>query len=148
MTGSPSNRPRSAHNRGVRRQCGAAFLEFALTVPVLLMFITGIIQFGYIFAAYITLRNGATVAARYYALDQHDSVKAHVVLEETVKTMMPTTDRLTAVYDDDVEIRDSGNNLVATAYGVYATYQLPLIFPYRIFFSSGTVTLSATSIMR
>jgi Flp pilus assembly protein TadG len=51
----------------LRREDGQALVEFAIVVPLLLMLLTGIIQFGLVFNKYITLtdaaRNGAQTLA-------------------------------------------------------------------------------------
>lgn len=51
----------------LRQEDGQALVEFAIVVPLLLMLVTGIIQFGLVFNKYITLtdaaRNGAQTLA-------------------------------------------------------------------------------------
>jgi Flp pilus assembly protein TadG len=51
-----------------RREQGAAALEFALVVPLLLAFLFGAIQFGFVFAQKASLANGARQAARLGAV--------------------------------------------------------------------------------
>ena len=53
---------RSAMRR--RKDTGAAAVEFALVLPILLALVFGIIYFGYIFAAQISLNSSARDAAR------------------------------------------------------------------------------------
>src|SRR5438034_1285167 len=52
----------------VRVEEGQNIVEFALLLPVLMWILMGIIQFGFIFAIYITLNNSAREASRrgYY----------------------------------------------------------------------------------
>jgi Flp pilus assembly protein TadG len=51
----------------LRREDGQSLVEFAIVLPLLLMLVTGIIQFGFLFNKYITLtdaaRNGAQTLA-------------------------------------------------------------------------------------
>ena len=47
-----------------RKDTGAAAVEFALVLPILLTLVFGIINFGYIFATQISLNNSARDAAR------------------------------------------------------------------------------------
>jgi Flp pilus assembly protein TadG len=47
-----------------RKDSGAAAVEFALVLPILLALVFGIIYFGYIFAAQISLNSSARDAAR------------------------------------------------------------------------------------
>lgn len=52
-----------------RDQRGAAAVEFALVLPVLLLVMFGIINFGVVFAQQISLSNGARQGARYAVTD-------------------------------------------------------------------------------
>lgn len=51
---------------------GAAAVEFALVVPILLLILIGIINFGFVFAQQISLNNAARQAARYAVVDGRD----------------------------------------------------------------------------
>ena len=53
--------PTAAHTR---REAGAAAVEFALVLPILLALIFGMVNFGFIFAAQISLNSSARDAAR------------------------------------------------------------------------------------
>lgn len=48
-----------------RRRKGQSLAEFAITLPILLILVFGIIEFGRIFQAWVTLQNSARDAARY-----------------------------------------------------------------------------------
>jgi hypothetical protein len=52
-------------NSSQRRRKGQTLAEFALTLPILLILLFGIIEFGRIFQAWVTLQNSARAAARY-----------------------------------------------------------------------------------
>ncbi|RMG84305.1 MAG: hypothetical protein D6712_11505, partial [Chloroflexi bacterium] len=54
-----------AGNPQTRRRKGQALAEFALTLPILLLLLFGIIEFGRIFQAWVSLQNAARAAARY-----------------------------------------------------------------------------------
>lgn len=56
---------RELMRRRGRNECGAAAVEFALVVPVLLVIVIGIFNFGFVLAQQISLNNGARQAARY-----------------------------------------------------------------------------------
>ncbi len=52
-------------DRKHRRRKGQSMAEFALTLPIVLILMFGIIEFGRIFQAWVTLQNAARAAARY-----------------------------------------------------------------------------------
>jgi hypothetical protein len=52
-------------NQHLRRRKGQTVAEFALTLPILLILLFGIIEFGRIFQAWVTLQNAARTAARF-----------------------------------------------------------------------------------
>src|SRR5438045_8895737 len=51
---------------------GQTLVEFALTLPVLLLLLFGIIEFGRIFQAWVTIQNAARVAIRYAVTGKYD----------------------------------------------------------------------------
>lgn len=60
--------PRARRGRGIRRrrdgEAGQSLVEFALVLTPLFLILMGIVQFGFIFNAYVTLANGTREAAR------------------------------------------------------------------------------------
>jgi Flp pilus assembly protein TadG len=65
----PGRRRRGLWHR-LRRENGQSLVEFAIVLPVLLMLITGILQFGLLFHQYITLTDAVRAGARVLALDR------------------------------------------------------------------------------
>src|SRR3954471_12738037 len=55
---------RIAHNRRVAREDGQAMVEMALILPILLVLILAIVQFGIAFNNYITLTDATRAGAR------------------------------------------------------------------------------------
>lgn len=55
-----------------KRRSGQTLVEFALTLPILLVLLFGIIEFGRIFQAWVTLQNSARAAARYATTGQYN----------------------------------------------------------------------------
>jgi hypothetical protein len=55
-----------------RRRKGQTLAEFAITLPILLILTFGIIEFGRIFQAWVTLQNSARAAARYASTGRYD----------------------------------------------------------------------------
>jgi Flp pilus assembly protein TadG len=60
-------RTRRAGGR-LRREDGQALVEFAVILPLLLILVTGIIQFGLLFNKYITLTDAVRSGAQTLAL--------------------------------------------------------------------------------
>ncbi len=63
--------PLSPLERMRRRRKGQTLAEFAITLPILLLLMFGIIEFGRIFQAWVTLQNSARAAARYASTGQY-----------------------------------------------------------------------------
>ena len=63
------------------RRTGATLAEFAITLPILLLLLFGIIEFGRIFQAWVTLQNAARAAARYTTTGQFNQEKYPLNLE-------------------------------------------------------------------
>src|SRR5512140_3187751 len=71
VTGQRDSLPPSPRRARSRR--GQTLVEFALTLPVLLLLLFGIIEFGRIFQAWVTLQNAARTAVRYAITGQYDT---------------------------------------------------------------------------
>ena len=56
------------HQRRTRDDRGAAAVEFALVVPILLLVVIGIVNFSFVLAQQISLNSAARQAARYGAV--------------------------------------------------------------------------------
>lgn len=56
----------------MRRRRAQSLVEFALTLPILLLLIFGIIEFGRIFQAWVTIQNAARLAIRYAVTGAYD----------------------------------------------------------------------------
>lgn len=68
----PSRGLRAQRLRGDR---GAAAVEFALVLPLLLLLVVGIIQFGRIFSMQIQLSGAANAGARYLSVNPTDEAE-------------------------------------------------------------------------
>lgn len=85
---------------------GQSLVEFALVLPVLMLILLGIIEFGWLFNAKITLTSAAREGARVYAIEGKDQT----LITNAVKNSSST---LTTVGDIVVDPKDlttlSGN---------------------------------------
>ena len=140
MTLSGQRQVRQAHARA-----GQSLIEFALTLPLLALLLFGIIQYGFVFAAYLTLRNASAVAARHAVLTSPtpSQIEIRKVAKEAIQPMLSST------HLDPASITSTtvGGQ---PATNVTLVYHLPLIIPYVVFGKNeaGSLTLSATTIMR
>lgn len=57
----------------LRDERGQTMVEFALVVPILLVVLFGIFQFGALYNDYVTLTDASRVGARKAAVSRHDS---------------------------------------------------------------------------
>ena len=134
-----------------RRQAGSSLVEFALVSVPLFLLLFGIIQFGFIFAAYMTVRNATVIAARYanlQATPPHtvDDIKAFAKLQ--VKPML-NPNNVTAVNVSQDNVVQIGT-VAITNTSVEIQYNLPLIIPWVVHGTNapGSYLVKATSIMR
>ncbi len=68
-----------------RRRQGQTLAEFAITLPTLLILLFGIIEFGRIFQAWVTLQNAARTGARYASTGQYyeEQFKMNTIIDES-----------------------------------------------------------------
>jgi TadE-like protein len=108
-----------------RRRQGQTLAEFAITLPILLILMFGIIEFGRIFQAWVTLQNAARTAARYASTGGWDESKYTMNLDLNL-TVKADPDSLVPCVNDAV-----GANVGKPQYdwpggdqrGVLATYK-------------------------
>jgi Flp pilus assembly protein TadG len=94
------SRPRILRTRiRARRDRGSALVEFALVLPVFLLFCTGAMSFGVVFNQYLELTNAVTIGAQILADSRGD-------------TSAPCTQAISAVYNAAPFLKQS--NLVFT----------------------------------
>ena len=128
-------------------------LEFALIVLPLALLLFGIIQYGFIFAAYTTIRNASVVAARFATVAIVTNLPANdptsqiqAVATQAVKPMLDPTKATATVGLTNVTVGATNG-----ATSVQVQYDLPLIIPWVVLgtnVSNRHITLSATTVMR
>ncbi len=116
-------------------------VEFALLLPVLLLILMGIIQFGIIFNGQVTVTSAAREGARLAVVGADDEqVKDRV--EEAAVALLLNIDR-----DDDIEI----NRAVDGDEGklsVKVDGEVDIIVPLLGMFTGESFVLSSESVMR
>lgn len=89
----------AAHGRGRRRDRGQTLVEFSLVFPVFILLFFGMIEFGFLFNAQLSL-NFATRDASLIAAEAGDNLDADcAILQQVDKDLSPPTDgnRITTV---------------------------------------------------
>ena len=128
---------------------GAVLIEFALSLPLLLLLVVGIVDFGFLFQKYQVVTNAAREGARmavltgYSTTDIQNRVAAYLAAGGATGT--PTT---TIV--DDLITPGSGAPFTAKKVTVALNHTFTYLGPIATLFGGtfGTVTLTATSEMR
>jgi Flp pilus assembly protein TadG len=132
------------HERVAARQSkrstehGAAAVEMALLLPVLLTLVMGIISFGMGYSTKITLSAGVREGARSLALGGTDADARQRVKDLTTKLNPPLADS-----DITISSRCPAGSTTGQAQ-LSATYALS----YNLLFKKGTWNLKATGVMR
>lgn len=112
---------------------GAVAVEFALVLPVLVLLLFGIIEFGRGYNAKVEITGAAREGARVLALDSGDPATI-------VASAAPNLDA------SKISVSTSGTPCVT---GTQASVTVSYPFEYNIpLFGSNTVTLSSTGVMR
>lgn len=110
--------------RRARREEGQAYVEFALVLPLLLLIVMGIIQFGTVFKDYIALTDAVRVGARQAAVSRSIQPPAarDGVIEQKIKAAAGTLDTSKL----DIEITHDADWTAASDVIVRARYPLKI----------------------
>lgn len=127
----------------VNNEKGAAMVEFALVLPLLLVLIGGIIQFGFIFNAQITLNSSVREGARHAVVGYTDVEATQKVMDSAIALMLKN------IIVNVVDVTEN-NNVVQKK--VNATGTVDVFMPFMGFLMESDekrhIKLSAESIMR
>ena len=117
-----------------RKQQGAAAVEFALIMPILILLLFGIVEFGRAYNTQISLTGAAREGARVMAI-QNDVLLATTATVAAAPSVNPAPS-----VDIAPTSCSTGTNVSVTA-STDLTYNIPL-------FDSATITLTGTGVMR
>jgi Flp pilus assembly protein TadG len=123
---------------------GVVAVEFALVLPILLLVVFGIIDFGRMLNAQITLTQAAREGARWAALGQ-SGVPARVTAAAPTMNPAPTTTILSSC---------PANAAVGANAQVQASYTFNFVTPFGAIAGllggsgGGTMTLTSTAVFR
>jgi Flp pilus assembly protein TadG len=129
----------------LRDERGASAVEFAFIVPLLVMLVLGIAEFGHAFQVQGTLSAAAREGVRAMAL-RNDPVEAKAVVRDAAASLEPD------ITDAQITIKLEGSTATScptigagdTAVRLTVTYPMPFL---TSFFGTG-ITLTGTGVMR
>ena len=115
----------------MKNEQGASAVEFALVLPIFIMLIFGIFQFGIAFNNWIAITHAAREGARLAAVDQYD--------EQRVRDSAPSVQiESISVSGQDGTV---GSPVTVTVTGNVLNIEIPLV-------GSWPVRLTSTAVMR
>lgn len=123
----------------LKNKKGQSLVEMALVLPVLLLILTGILDFGFLFNNYLIVSNASREGARSAAVGSTDTE-----IKNKVNTVAGTLDssRLTVTISPD-QRRTRGDSVTITV-----AYKYKLITPIIAAIIPGPVNLTANTTMR
>lgn len=119
---------------------GQSLVEFALVVPVLLLFLLGIVEFGWLFNAKISLTSAAREGARVAAVS---NINHQAKAEEAVESALSGTsgvDVISVGYESEIDTLNNIRNVIIEVNGQ--------VDPIIGFFVSGPQSMKAKATMR
>ena len=123
----------------LRGERGASAVEFGLVIPILLILVLGIIEFGHAFQVQGTLSAAAREGARAMAL-RNDQAQARSAVREAASALDPD------IVDSQITITPAACPTGVTNQNVRLTITYPM--PFLTDFFGASVTMSGTGVMR
>jgi len=138
-----------------RRERGQSMVEFALVVPIFLVIVLGIVDFGMALRAYVTIENAAREGARYGVVDCDSTADVTEIKNKVVDMSGGLLEAADVAVDAD-SVSSGNQNCTSSlpAAGgtitVTATHTYNMITPLGNLVTSlsGPITLSASTTMR
>lgn len=111
----------------IKKENGQAMVEFALVLPILLLFIGGIIDFGWVYYNQLSANNASREAARYIAIHYYfdhmnetsAEAKAMEIIDDytslsdiNIETIAPQSDDVNG--GEKIKVKFSGKTVILT----------------------------------
>lgn len=122
----------------IKNEKGQSIVEFALVIPLLLIFVMAIIEFGFMFNAYLTISSASREAARLGSLGESD-----IAIELRVDTVADNLDLSRIGVSVTPGTRGRGDMVT-----VVVNYDYELVTPVISKILSPFVNLQAETVMR
>ena len=123
----------------MHKEKGQALVEMALILPVLLLLLFGIIEFGRIFSAGLMVNHGAREGARLGAIGAADSE----ILSRVHNSVALDASQLSVIVTPEEDDRKRGGEIQ-----VQVRYPVQIYAPFISVFTGSTVTVEGYSAMR
>ena len=125
---------------------GSIFVELALVMPVLILLIAGIIQFGFLLNAKIAVNSASYEAARIATLSENPESDAVNTVLTYASSTMPGWN-----FDERLSMEmDISNKEPGGVVKIEITYKIPLFFskiPPFSMISDGSIEMRGSSVM-
>lgn len=128
--------------KSVKNQRGQTLVELALVLPVIILILFGILEFGRIFHSYIVITNAAREGARLGAVGKPDDEIIMRIREAAPLYEAPTRLKVTRL-EPNQSGRTPGLPLT-----VEVTYDVELVTPLFSSVLPNPVTLKSSAVMR
>ena len=123
-------------HRIIKSEKGASAVEFAIILPILIILVFGIVEFGIAFNNYITITHAAREGARIAAVDLNNPDLKNIIIERAYP--VPIT-------PDDITISTPEGTDIGDPVEVEITYNISITIPLV---GSWDIPLKNKAIMR
>ena len=122
-----------------RRQSGQALVEIALVLPILLMVLMGIIDFGRVFHGYLAVTNAARAAVRQAAVGASDALVIQTAMDSSSTLDIS---QVTVTVSPSLFQRYPGGSIT-----VQVQYNLAILTPIVRSFMPNPLTINGKAVM-
>ena len=127
---------RIRRHRIIKNEKGASAVEFALILPILIILVFGIVEFGIAFNNYIALTHAAREGARIAAVDLNNPDLKNIIIERAFPVQ---------ITEDDIVISTPEGTNIGDPVEVEITYNISITIPLV---GSWDIPLKNKAIMR
>ena len=127
---------RIRRHRIIKSEKGASAVEFALILPILIILVFGIVEFGIAFNNYITITHAAREGARIAAVDLNNPDLKNIIIERAFPVQ---------ITEDDIVISTPEGTDIGDPVEVEITYNISITIPLV---GSWDIPLKNKAIMR
>lgn len=137
-------------SRRLRSERGAELIEMALILPVLLLVLMGIVEFGFMFMRFVVITNAANEGARVAILPSYQAGDAEARATTYAYTSGVPNGTVTAVMTPNIGLPEGARCATGRRVTVTHAYQFSYLNPIVSMFGPAlsTITLTGRATMR